>query len=182
MEVTSSCSNMLPACCKSTFLGGPRFSSGFRLWLTIPVYPQHKPGKGPLPGATHRELAWGRAATPGSRTVSWEFQLAQAQRKTFLTRVESPFTVILIILIYFGARDNAVGTETDYGLDGWEVGVRVPLGSRIFSSSCRLDLFWGSIQPPTHWVPGGSFPGRKTTGAWSWPFTSSYCRGQDNIV
>jgi hypothetical protein len=32
-----------------------------------------------------------------------------------------------------GAQDSAVGTATGYGLDDRGVGVRVPVGSRIFS-------------------------------------------------
>jgi hypothetical protein len=40
-------------------------------------------------------------------------------------------------------RDSAVGITTGYGLDDREVGVRVPVGSRIFSSPCRPDRLWG---------------------------------------
>jgi hypothetical protein len=43
-----------------------------------------------------------------------------------------------------GTRDSAVGIATDYGLDDRGVGVRVPVGSRIFSSPRRPDLLWGS--------------------------------------
>jgi hypothetical protein len=34
---------------------------------------------------------------------------------------------------------SAVGIATSYGLDDRGVGVRVPVGSRIFSSPCRPD-------------------------------------------
>jgi hypothetical protein len=27
----------------------------------------------------------------------------------------------------------------------------------------------------------GSFPGGKAAGAWSWPLTSNWCRGQENV-
>jgi hypothetical protein len=37
------------------------------------------------------------------------------------------------------SRDSAVGIATGYGLDDRGVGVRVPLGSRIFSSPRRPD-------------------------------------------
>jgi hypothetical protein len=37
-------------------------------------------------------------------------------------------------------RDSSVGITTGYGLDDQEVGVQVPVGSRIFSSPDRL---WG---------------------------------------
>jgi hypothetical protein len=42
--------------------------------------------------------------------------------------------------------DIAVGTATGYGLDDGGVGVRVPVGSRIFSSPRPPDRLWG---PPS---------------------------------
>jgi hypothetical protein len=57
-----------------------------------------------------------------------------------------------------------VGIATGYGLDDRGVGVRVPVGSRIFSKSSRPAL--GSMQPPIQWVlralsPGVKRPGRE---------------------
>jgi hypothetical protein len=40
-------------------------------------------------------------------------------------------------------RDSSVGIATGYGLDHRGVGVRVQVGSRIFSSTRRPDRFWG---------------------------------------
>jgi hypothetical protein len=40
-------------------------------------------------------------------------------------------------------RDSVAGIETGYGLDDRGVGVRVPIGSRIFSSPRRPDRLWG---------------------------------------
>jgi hypothetical protein len=40
------------------------------------------------------------------------------------------------------SRNIVVGIVTGYGLDDEEVGVRVPVGSRIFSSPRRPDRFW----------------------------------------
>jgi hypothetical protein len=53
-----------------------------------------------------------------------------------------------------------------------EVGVRVPVLSRILSSPRRPDRFWG---PPNLLSNGyrGHFPRNKAAGAWSWPLTSS---------
>jgi hypothetical protein len=42
------------------------------------------------------------------------------------------------------SRDSAVGIATGYGLDDRGVGVRVPVGLRIFSSPCRPDWLWGT--------------------------------------
>jgi hypothetical protein len=63
-------------------------------------------------------------------------------------------------------RGSAVGIVTGYGLDGWGVGVRVPLGSRIFISPYRPDRFWGPPNLLSN-VYGGSFPGGKAPGQWS---------------
>jgi hypothetical protein len=47
---------------------------------------------------------------------------------------------------YSVSRDSAVGIVTGYGLDDRGVGVRVPVGSRTFSSPRRPDRLWG---PPS---------------------------------
>jgi hypothetical protein len=41
------------------------------------------------------------------------------------------------------SRDSVVGIATGYGLDDRGVGVRVSVGSRIFSSPRRPDRLWG---------------------------------------
>jgi hypothetical protein len=41
------------------------------------------------------------------------------------------------------SRDSVVGVATDFGLDNRGVRVRVPVGSRIFSSPCRPDRLCG---------------------------------------
>jgi hypothetical protein len=60
------------------------------------------------------------------------------------------------------SRDSAVGIATGYGLDDRGVGVRVPVGSRIFSSPRRPDRIWG---PPSllsnRYRGGGLSPGVK---------------------
>jgi hypothetical protein len=58
------------------------------------------------------------------------------------------------------AFHSAVGIATGYGMDDREVGVRVPVGSRILTSPCRPDRLWG---PPNLLYNGygGSFPGVK---------------------
>jgi hypothetical protein len=52
---------------------------------------------------------------------------------------------------------NRAGIATGYGLDDQGVGVRVPVGARIFSSLCRPDRLWG---PPSLLSNGhrGLFP------------------------
>jgi hypothetical protein len=67
-------------------------------------------------------------------------------------------------LIFYGAyiilsrsRDTSVGIATGYGLDDRGVGVRAPVGSRIFSSPRRPDRPWS---PPNLLSNGylGLFP------------------------
>jgi hypothetical protein len=78
----------------------------------------------------------------------------------------SVFNRQLVILVYILQcqyvsvnRDSVVGIATSYGLNDREVGVRVPIGSRIFSSLRCPDL--GSTQLPIQWVPGALSPGVK---------------------
>jgi hypothetical protein len=59
---------------------------------------------------------------------------------------------------------SVVGIATGYGLDDRGVGVRVPVGSRIFSSPHHPDRLWGPHQPPIQWVPGALSPGAKRPG------------------
>jgi hypothetical protein len=51
-----------------------------------------------------------------------------------------------LIPVETGSWYSAVGIATGYGLDDRAVGVRVSVGSRIFSSPCRPDRLWG---PPS---------------------------------
>jgi hypothetical protein len=61
--------------------------------------------------------------------------------------------------------DSVVGIATGYGLGDRGVGVRDPVGSRIFSSPCRPDQLWGPPnQPPIEWVPGAFSLGVKRQG------------------
>jgi hypothetical protein len=58
-----------------------------------------------------------------------------------------------------GSRDSVVDVATGYGLDKRGVGVRVPLGSRIFLFSTSSIPALGFTQPPIQWVPGVKRPG-----------------------
>jgi hypothetical protein len=62
----------------------------------------------------------------------------------------------------FLSFNNAVGIATGYGLDDRGIGVRVLVGSRIFSKSSRQAL--GSTEPPIQWVPGTLSLGVKRQG------------------
>jgi hypothetical protein len=65
---------------------------------------------------------------------------------------------------YNRSRDSAVGIATGYGLNDREVGVRVPVGSKFFTSPYCPDRLWG---PPNLLHNGyrGFLPGGKAAGA-----------------
>jgi hypothetical protein len=63
---------------------------------------------------------------------------------------------IMFGLCIIRIRDSVVGIATGYGLNDRGLGVRVPVGSRIFCSPRRPDLY------PTG--TGSSFPGVKRPG------------------
>jgi hypothetical protein len=68
---------------------------------------------------------------------------------------------------YTWSRDSAVGIPTGYRLDKRGAGARVPVWLWIFSSPSCPD-------PPSYPMgTGGSFPGDKAAGTWSWPLTSN---------
>jgi hypothetical protein len=68
--------------------------------------------------------------------------------------------LISVLMSLSGSRDSAVGIATGYGLDEGGVGVRVPIGSRIFASSCRPDRLCPPPHPPVCPMSTvGPFPG-----------------------
>jgi hypothetical protein len=60
---------------------------------------------------------------------------------------------------FYNTTQQKVSIATSYGLGDRGVGVRVPVRSRIFSTSSRPAVV--SIQPPIQWVPGVKQPGRE---------------------
>jgi hypothetical protein len=59
-------------------------------------------------------------------------------------RWASPLLTFPVAYSEIGSLDSAVGTGTDYSLDGrGGVGFRVPVRERFFSSSCRPDQYCG---------------------------------------
>jgi hypothetical protein len=86
----------------------------------------------------------------------WFHQVNGYYVNVFLFYVLFPFNLclarllllvtLLVAITILRSRDSAVGIATGYGLDDRNVGVRVPVGSRIFSTSSRPAL--GPTQPP----------------------------------
>jgi hypothetical protein len=77
-----------------------------------------------------------------SLTRGWSFSFNRRYQK---------FSQLQCIYDLWKSRDRAVVTATGYGLDDWGVGVRVPVGSWIFSSPDRPDRLWG----PSNLLPNG---------------------------
>jgi hypothetical protein len=74
----------------------------------------------------------------------------------------SKFLTQSILFFILASRDSVVAIATVYGLDGQGIRVRVPVGSRIFSTSSRPAM--GSTQPPIQWVLGDPSPRVKRPG------------------
>jgi hypothetical protein len=60
--------------------------------------------------------------------------------------------------------DSAVSIATGYGLDDRGVGIRVPVGTKIFPSPYRPDRLWGLPSLLSKKVPGTISPGVKRQG------------------
>jgi hypothetical protein len=98
------------------------------------------------------------------QTVFHIFQYSKLWLDSKYANVKAQYATYLHIHIHTyiqGSRDSAVGIATGYGIDGREVGVRVPVESRIFSSPRRPDRLWGFTQPPIQWIPWALSPGAK---------------------
>jgi hypothetical protein len=68
-------------------------------------------------------------------------------------------------LVPFLVGASGISTFPGYGLYDQRVGVRVPVGSRIFASPSRPDRLWGAPSLFIQWGTGGRFPGGKAAGA-----------------
>jgi hypothetical protein len=117
----------------------------------------HRPG-------CFKRCFWDRTLSPpsGKRSImlSQATELADLRISIFM-KLEASSEIMFIMLIII--QDSVVGIVTSYGLDDQEVGVRIPIGSRMFSSPYRPDRLWG---PPNLLSNGygGLFPGGKAAG------------------
>jgi hypothetical protein len=74
------------------------------------------------------------------------------------------YIYIYIYIYIYRSRGSVVGIAAGYGLDDWGVGVRVPVGPRIFSTSNRPDRLWGPLNLLSNGYRGALSPGGKAVG------------------
>jgi hypothetical protein len=79
-------------------------------------------------------------------------------------RANTEILRLAVLSLTTRSRGSVVGIGTDYGLDDQRVGVRVPVGSRIFSSPNRPDRLWSPLNLLSNGYRGLS-PGGKADGA-----------------
>jgi hypothetical protein len=76
-----------------------------------------------------------------------KYQNRRPKFKFVIWRIRSMIEVLFagfqVLKAVRGTWDSAVGIATGYGLDDGGFGIRVPIGSRIFSSPRHWGRFWG---------------------------------------
>jgi hypothetical protein len=77
---------------------------------------------------------------------------------------------MMMMMMMMKSRIGSVGIATDYGLDDRMIGVRIPAGN--YSLRHRVQPGTGAHPASYKIGAGGSYPGGKAAGAWSWPLTS----------
>jgi hypothetical protein len=82
-------------------------------------------------------------------------------------------TKILYAPLIYKSRDSSVGIALGYGLDDRGSRFRYPTGTGNFSLHHRVQNGSGAHPASYPMDSGGSFPGSKTAGVWSWPLPSS---------
>jgi hypothetical protein len=122
---------------------------------------------------------WGKSRRVSSRISGvpseiWTEHLQDTNRVDYL-RIH--VRLLSTVMWHCVVRNNVlpqysgvVGIATGYGLDDRGIGVRVLVGSRIFSSPRRRDRLWGASNLLYNGY-GVSFAGGKAAGAW----------GQENV-
>jgi hypothetical protein len=112
------------------------------------------------------------------------FSVEQNQRPTHIekkSRETNPSTHFLVqtmkkknwveLVMVVKSRDDSVGIATDYRLDDRMIGFRILAGAGNFSLRHHVQTGSGAHPVSYPMGTGGSFPGGKAAGAWSWPLT-----------
>jgi hypothetical protein len=108
---------------------------------------------------------------PGFQSLPWELRQYKSQTETLgqLTTITEHSEQLRNLQLmpseswdFLTDLGCIVAIMISYGLDDRGVGVWVPVGSKIVSTSSRPAL--GSTQPPIQWVTGALSPGVKRPG------------------
>jgi hypothetical protein len=102
-----------------------------------------------------------------------------SKHKVYILLAWSEFSLDAVLRIEFQrlrGRDTSVGIATGCMLDGW---VRSQAGVRFFF--LFHSVYASFVVHPVSYPmgTGGSFHGGKAAGVWSWPFNSTYYRGEE---
>jgi hypothetical protein len=81
---------------------------------------------------------------PGLRHRSTRYWIIHGGQRLMSFPTNSTHKYSNVNRLLYVSRDSTFGIATSYGLDERGVGVRVPVGWRIFSSPRRPDRLWGA--------------------------------------
>ena len=95
---------------------------------------------------------WGHHAPTESSVTIYQLKRCNVTENFNILKKNTSCAILLLLLLYRGARDSSVGITTRYGLDG--PGIESRWG-RDFPHPSRPAL--GPIQPPIQWVPSLSW-------------------------
>jgi hypothetical protein len=106
-------------------------------------------------GGTYRLHLQGRKIRERGTSVCRWLQTESSVENTQVAihKIHITFIILreyLLRVILNQSRDSSVGIATGYGMNDRVVGVRVSVGSRIFSSPRRPDWIWGSPNLPSN--------------------------------
>jgi hypothetical protein len=98
--------------------------------------------------------------------IFWVYDTVQSSTRlpTFWRNIQPSLSGLYTTLM---SRDSSVGIATGYGLEGRAVGVRVPSPLHVVQTDSEADPASNPIGT------GGSLPGGKSAGAWSWAMLQS---------
>jgi hypothetical protein len=149
-----------------------------RRWHTVPWAISNAPF-GTEFSSLHAQVMWMTETTRMQKCypiliLKPQFELCSIQINRLLryfNNAASTENVIRLRYYYVRPCWSAVGIATGYGLDDRGVGVRVPIGLRMFTSPRRSDRLWG-LPSLSNGATSDYFPEGKAARAWSWLLTS----------
>jgi hypothetical protein len=122
-----------------------------------------------LPFRAEVKNAWSYTSTPSNFFMAWCL-VKHGDKILFQGKLSIPDNRSVSRLNK--SRDSSVGIALGYGLDDRGSTVRFPAEAENFSLHHRVQNGSGAHPASYPMGTGGSLPGGKAAGAWSWPLTS----------